>query len=143
MTSLVARTVPVHNMHTTPMNYDSFNHLNPSNLNGTQEFFYPKESTTGLLAEVRQFQDSQCDPDGSTRYGNDSKRKRTREEEASPTKLQEDVFTPPQSKCGRLQIEVPGKDISLVQATFVISLLDSRAEFKTPAICNALWVKNA
>ena len=110
MTSLVARTVPVHNMHGAAMNYDSYLHLSQSNLNGAPEFFYAKESTTGLLAEVRQFQDAQGNAEDNTRYGIDTttKRKRSFLEEASVTKLRENVFTPPQSKCGKLQIEVPG-----------------------------------
>ena len=119
MTSLVARTVPVHNVHATTINYDAYGHLSQPNLNGTQEFYCQKDSSTGMLAEVRHFQEAHGDGGESIRYtaapdgGSETallKRKgMTAEDEPSVAKLREDVFTPPQNKCGRLQIEIPGE----------------------------------
>ena len=124
MTSLVERTVPVHNMHATPINYDSFPHLSQPNLSGTQqqELYYQSDSSAGILAEVRHFQEA-GDGEESGRYpvqspaGDTASLKRKdsgREDEPSSVKLREDVFTPPQSKCGRLQIEIPGKNITII-----------------------------
>ena len=119
MTSLVARTVPVHNMHAPAINYDTFGHLSQPNLNGTQEFYCQKDSSAGLLAEVRHFQEAHGDGAESIRYtaapdsGSETAHMKRKggnaEDEPSPTKLREDVFTPPQNKCGRLQIEIPGE----------------------------------
>ena len=134
MTSLVARTVPVHNMHATVINYDTYGHLSQPNLSGTQEFYYQKDSSAGMLSEVRHFQEAHGDGEESVRYTGapdgrsdaaSLKRKGgTAEEEPPATKLREDLFTPPQNKCGRLQIEIPGKKITVISYLSDVRLVE-------------------